>query len=97
MSAREGDLAISVRISGRVQGVWFRGWAVEQARLRGIRGWVRNRSDGGVEALFIGVAANVDDILIACRRGPPAARVDKVEAVPAGDDGSVGFSQRATR
>ena len=50
------DVAVRIRISGRVQGVWYRGWAVENATARGLRGWVRNRRDGKVEALLIGPA-----------------------------------------
>lgn len=70
-----------VRISGRVQGVWYRGWAVRQATALGLRGWVRNRADGTVEALFAGPPSDVDAMVEACREGPPAARVDSVTAV----------------
>lgn len=72
--------AILVRIEGRVQGVWYRGWAVEQATARGLRGWVRNRADGSVEALFAGPEAVVNAMLLDCQKGPPAARVTKVQA-----------------
>lgn len=69
---------IAIRIRGRVQGVWYRGWTVQEATRRGLIGWVRNRIDGSVEALFHGPAAAVDDMIVACRRGPPAARVDDI-------------------
>lgn len=74
--------AIVVRIEGRVQGVWYRGWTVGEAKRRGLRGWVRNRSDGSVEALFAGDAEAVDQMLAACWRGPPAARVATVASRP---------------
>jgi acylphosphatase len=90
------ERAVVVRIEGRVQGVWFRGWTVAEAERRGLRGWVRNRSDGSVEALFVGPDALLADMVAACRRGPPAARVKAVVERAAEDDGSPGFRQRAT-
>lgn len=66
-------------ISGRVQGVWFRGWAMETARHHGVDGWVRNRRDGTVEAVFAGEAADVEAMLEACRQGPPMARVTDIQ------------------
>jgi acylphosphatase len=96
MTDRNRERAVAVRIEGRVQGVWYRGWAVDEAERRGLCGWVRNRSDGSVEALFIGPEALVADMVEACRRGPPAARVSNVVETPAQDDGSQGFRQRAT-
>ena len=71
--------AVVARIEGRVQGVWFRGWTVMEARQRGLRGWVRNRSDGSVEALFAGPRPAVDAMLEACWQGPPAAKVRVVK------------------
>lgn len=71
--------AIRVRIYGRVQGVWFRVWTAREAADRGLSGWVRNRADGSVEAVFAGPAADVQDMIAACRHGPPAARVDRIE------------------
>jgi acylphosphatase len=89
--------AVVVRIEGRVQGVWYRGWAVFEATGRGLRGWVRNRSDGTVEALFAGSKADVDEMLEACWQGPPAARVTKVTPRPADDPGEPGFRPLPTR
>ena len=83
--------AVRVRIQGRVQGVWFRGWVAREAGGRGLRGWVRNRFDGTVEALFAGPAAAVDDMVAACRTGPPAAMVTDVATHPAEDPGEAGF------
>ena len=67
-----------VIISGRVQGVWFRGWTMQQASSLGLTGWVRNRRDGTVEAIFQGDAADIDAMLNACWQGPPAASVDDI-------------------
>ena len=83
--------AVRVRIQGRVQGVWFRGWMAREAATRGLGGWVRNRFDGTVEALFAGPAAAVDDMVAACWTGPPAAMVTDVATHPAEDPGEAGF------
>ncbi len=85
-----------VSVAGRVQGVWFRGWTVENAQSRGLHGWVRNRTDGSVEACFAGPADLVEDMIEACRNGPPTARVDALVAEPAGDEGWTGFVQLPT-
>jgi acylphosphatase len=83
-------------IAGRVQGVGYRLWAKREARRCGLRGWVRNRSDGSVEALVIGDAAEIDAFVKACHSGPSMARVDAVQREPAADDGTPGFEERAT-
>ena len=83
--------AVVVRIEGRVQGVWYRGWAVSEAQARRLRGWVRNRTDGSVEAMFAGPKADVDAMLEACWQGPPAARVTKVLPRPADEPDKPGF------
>jgi acylphosphatase len=67
-----------VTIAGRVQGVGFRAWVEHQASSRSLQGWVRNRRDGRVEALFSGSADNVAAMLDACWTGPPHARVADV-------------------
>jgi acylphosphatase len=66
-------------ISGKVQGVWFRAWTQQEAEKRGLSGWVRNLTDGRVEAVFAGPQAQVEDMLSACRDGPPLAQVEAVE------------------
>ena len=81
--SRSGDTALRVRISGRVQGVWYRAWVRETAQRMGLKGWVRNRSDRTVEALFIGPEADLEVMIAACWDGPPAAHVEHVEAAPA--------------
>jgi acylphosphatase len=65
-------------IRGRVQGVGYRAWVEHQARRLGLQGWVRNRRDGSVEALFAGADEVVSNMAASCRRGPSAARVDDV-------------------
>ena len=83
-------------ICGHVQGVWYRGWTVENACLRGLAGWVRNRPDGTVEAVFAGSLDAVEAMLEACRRGPPSARVSDIVVTDAPDEGWRDFVQRAT-
>jgi acylphosphatase len=75
-----------VTIRGRVQGVGYRYWVEQQAAARGLEGWVRNRRNGSVEALFAGPANVVADMVALCRRGPSAARVDAVQEEPANAD-----------
>jgi acylphosphatase len=82
---------VRVVISGRVQGVWFRGWTLQEAEARGLDGWIRNRRDGSVEAVFEGREAAVDDMLRACQDGPPAARVFEVEEFPYDEAVEPGF------
>jgi acylphosphatase len=90
-------IVVRVVVSGKVQGVWFRAWTVEEASMRGLRGWVRNRRDGSVEALFAGEAALVEDMIAACRDGPPMARVAGIERhVADAEPIPAGFDQRAT-
>src|ERR1700684_23604 len=76
-----------VMIKGRVQGVGYRAWVEHQARVHHLEGWVRNRRDGSVEALFAGSADAVSDMIAQCRRGPLHARVKAVEEKPAQPDG----------
>jgi len=85
-----------VRIRGKVQGVWYRSWTVEQAMLRGLRGWVRNRQDGSVEALFAGEAAAIEEMIAVCRRGPRHARVDSIASESTAEQPPAGFEQRPT-
>ncbi len=84
----EGETrTVTVRVRGRVQGVGFRFWTARQAERLGLAGWVRNRLDGSVEALFRGSPAAVEAMLGACREGPRSARVDEM-AVRAGNPAS---------
>ena len=88
--------AARLRIMGRVQGVGYRAWALQMASRLGLRGWVRNRSDGSVEAVIIGEEDAVDRMIEACREGPYAARVADVAVSDAADDGSPGFAPKPT-
>ena len=75
-----------VIIRGIVQGVGYRAWTEDAALRRDLEGWVRNRRNGTVEAVFSGSDRDVAAILAACREGPRGARVDAVEIVQGGDD-----------
>jgi acylphosphatase len=83
-------------IHGRVQGVYYRGWAVEAAGKLGVDGWVRNRTDGTVEALVTGPEEAVEAMIAACRKGPPSAWVDRVEVEEARGIVADGFVQKPT-
>ena len=75
-------LQARLTITGRVQGVGFRDWALQTGQRLGLTGWVRNRSDGAVEALVVGDETAVGQMIEACRRGPPLARVDEIDVDP---------------
>ena len=75
-------VAKHILISGRVQGVWFRATTKEKAEEYNVRGWVRNTSDGKVEALFVGEEKDVERLIQWCYHGPPLAEVEKVEVKP---------------
>ena len=73
-------------IRGIVQGVGYRAWAEDEALQRELEGWIRNRRDGTVEAVFSGPDQEVEAIILACRQGPRGARVDALDITEAGDD-----------
>jgi acylphosphatase len=87
---------VRLRITGRVQGVGYRAWAVQEATRLGVSGWVCNRRDGSVEAVITGDEDRVAAMIAACRDGPYAARVAAVSTEEARDDGSTGFTARPT-
>lgn len=70
---------VRITIHGRVQGVGFRAFVEDEAARCGVEGWVRNRRDGSVEALFAGDAQVVDEMIRACRRGPSVAHTDRID------------------
>ena len=82
---------VRVRISGRVQGVFFRAEARSRAESLGLAGWARNAADGSVEAVFEGDEARVRSMVDWCRRGPSGARVDDVEVETEEPTGETGF------
>jgi acylphosphatase len=91
--------SVHVVIRGRVQGVGFRAWTHHQAELHGVAGWVRNRRDGTVEAVFAGPASAVEQLVAVCRDGPRGSAVAEVVASDA-DDAAIapgsGFEVRRT-
>jgi acylphosphatase len=80
------DVIFRVVVSGRVQDVGYRAWTEMMALDRGIEGWVRNRRDGSVEALFAGAEEVVLTMIELCREGPPGARVAAVDQREAGSE-----------
>lgn len=95
---RGATVAIVIRrraiVHGRVQGVFFRDTTRRQAAARGVAGWVRNRPDGTVEAVFEGEPEAVEALLAYCREGPPGAVVERVEIVDEEPEGLSGFGVR---
>ncbi len=85
---------VRVVVSGRVQGVWYRQSCLEQARAAGVAGWVRNRSDGRVEAELEGERAAVDGVVAWMNDGPPLAVVTGVEVTDLEPTGATGFEVR---
>lgn len=80
-----------VLVSGRVQGVWFRDTCEREAVARGVGGWVRNRDDLRVEAIFEASEKAVEEMIAWCRIGPPHAEVSGVEVVEESPNGETGF------
>jgi acylphosphatase len=87
-------IARSVKIFGRVQGVFFRQWTINQARALGVAGWVRNAPDGTVEAHVEGDEGAVAKLIDGMRRGPSQARVEDLNAATIEPEGIRGFSVR---
>ena len=79
-------IARRLTISGQVQGVGFRYALADEARARNLRGWVRNRRDGSVEAVVAGPEGDVESVIAWARHGPPAAQVTRVAVEPAATD-----------
>lgn len=89
-------IARRLLVKGRVQGVFYRGWTVEEAQALGLKGWVRNLRSGEVEILAIGEADAIDRLVTRCRSGPPAAKVDDVIVEEADAEPLDGFETRPT-
>jgi acylphosphatase len=87
---------VRVRIEGRVQGVGFRVWVERVAVDLGLEGWVRNRRDGGVEAVFAGPAQAVDAMIGSCHEGPRGAHVSLVKVLDEPTEAPKGFEVRPT-
>lgn len=88
--------AVRIRVGGRVQGVGFRAWTEREAGALALRGWVRNRADGTVEAAFFGPEAAVAEMVRRCRQGPRWGRVDSLAEEPEMGEPPAGFEQRPT-
>jgi acylphosphatase len=83
-----------VVVHGRVQGVWFRESCRRLAQEQGVAGWVRNRNDGTVEAVFEGPPQLVSVMVSWCRLGPPRAEVTSIDVTEEDSEGVVGFRVR---
>jgi acylphosphatase len=88
------DKAVSVRVTGRVQGVAFRWYAVQEAERLGVRGWIRNEPDESVAGHFEGATESVDALVAWCRHGPSYASVRHVAVTEARATGDAGFTIR---
>jgi acylphosphatase len=88
------SIARRVRVTGRVQGVFFRAWTREEARTLHVSGWVRNCSDGSVEAQLEGDLGAVEAVIELMREGPPGAEVESVQVEEADPEGLSGFEVR---
>ena len=91
MTQEADTRTVTVRIEGRVQGVYYRAWTDQTARALGLDGTVRNASDGSVEAVFSGPAEIVAEMLRRCADGPPDAKVSAVTITDEGGVPSSGF------
>ncbi|MEA2404522.1 MAG: acylphosphatase [Thermoleophilaceae bacterium] len=83
-----------VVVRGQVQNVFFRDSTRQRARAEGVAGWVANRDDGAVEAVFEGEAGAVERLVEFCRQGPPRASVEKLDVSEEAPEGVEGFSVR---
>ena len=93
---REGQKAVRLIITGHVQGVFFRHWTTQNANHLSLDGWVRNRTDGSVEALFVGEKHNVEEMMNRCEEGPSTAKVAKIDVNEAIGITARGFVQKPT-
>ncbi len=90
------QIARRIRVHGQVQGVCFRDWAIAQAKALSLDGWVRNRLDGTVEILARGLPEAIESLVAACRQGPPAAHVERVEVEDSPGLVAAGFTRKPT-
>jgi len=88
--------SIHAIIEGRVQGVWYRAWTAEKATALGLSGWVRNCTNGTVEAVFSGPEEAVDQMLLKAQKGPLLARVSNIKTQPTEAPSEAGFVKRPT-
>lgn len=96
MADEAGRIARRIHVKGKVQGVFFRAWTIEQAKALGLDGWVRNRHDGSVEAVASGPADKVEELIARCRQGSPASQVAAVYVEETPGVVAGGFTQKPT-
>ena len=93
---KEKKIAVRIVIEGRVQGIGFRWWIIQWANSRGLDGWVRNRREGTVEALFYGPESVVRHMVESCAEGPPNARIRNIREYEDEPPDDPGFISRST-
>ncbi len=81
MTGMTKSRSVQVKITGNVQGCAYRDWTEKNAEMLGLAGWVRNRCDGSVEAMFAGPDSSVDEMISRCKEGPKLAQVAQVDVV----------------
>ena len=86
-----------IKIEGLVQGVGFRAFILREANARRLKGWVRNRLDGSVEAVASGPTKQIESLITACTRGPMGARVSNIDLISTDPPQEPGFTMRATQ
>jgi acylphosphatase len=96
MTQNDERRTVTVRIEGRVQGVYYRAWTHDTAQSLGLDGWVRNAGDGSVEAVFSGPPAQVAEMIERCKDGPRDAEVTAVTITDEGGAPPSGFKVLAT-
>jgi len=89
-------ITMNIRIERDVQGVGFRDCAIREANARRLKGWVRNRMDGSIEAVASGPRTVVESFITACIKGPRGARVTAFNLMPTDPPDSLGFMRRPT-
>jgi acylphosphatase len=89
-------ITMNIRIEGDVQGMGFRDFAIREANARRLKGWVRNRADGSVEAVASGPRSVVESFITACVKGPRGARVTAFNLMPTDAPETLGFTRRPT-
>jgi acylphosphatase len=90
----EDITTMNIRIEGQVQGCGFRDFAVREGNARKLKGWVRNRADGSLEAVASGPTKEVEAFIAVCMQGPRGARVTALNLQPVDPPESLGFIRR---